>query len=720
MTGITSGVSRQSGFTLIEALIAFVILTVGLLGASLFHSQLLRENSNSRSDYVASSIAEAEGEKVRLAVTSTVSSADLAMAIANAVSTSVTDTQLGTVYSVSVGAPSFSPINEGQSGYVELNLTVSWSQDETGGSVSRSETFPQLIAWNLGALANPEEVTLDSGDATYSSDLIKLPTGTLETLTRRLLTEAEILAVVDSDAIASGSKLSVHSYDEDGDGSDDYVVAIKVGDNYVQLARLSELPNELIQISGRIKNDNTKPVADAFGCPAALASLSICSLGDTEDFIDIGATGGGGCLIYDFRNENTETSSKKPENYRAVVGDYLCVVGTGWNGSITPRINGADPEINGEVCSPQSRSYKYVILDPVNVDSFVMAWNEASDLSSASDRASEREAVINSVSVAGQSGLVRFFKEGDPLKSDEGVYWSDYFAHVPAYLTEPTTFRVVDDGGYDVNGMTHQPGDVPYQNFFLFDDNDTCDDYIKNLPSGDELDSQFVSAWLGSVAVDQFLGWNYEPAGYTAATYNQQVTYSGSGNNSVNGGAAILGYTLSRFSVAGTLFLATSNSTASNYIVAGNPEPQISITCDIDLGSPVVSGAYTGYGYSCGVPVGWYGAIIAYPFDSTESTVYEGVTPSDYDLADACGPSYATATRPSFDKIGDSELLQYYFAALGFDLSSALASEAYASAPEKDYTAFNYSVVASEAAYAISSDVEGVDFYFVDDGACVP
>ena len=50
--------SKQSGFTLIEALIAFVVLSVGIVGTLLFHANLLADSNDNKSKLEAMAIAE--------------------------------------------------------------------------------------------------------------------------------------------------------------------------------------------------------------------------------------------------------------------------------------------------------------------------------------------------------------------------------------------------------------------------------------------------------------------------------------------------------------------------------------------------------------------------------------------------------------------------------------------------------------------------------------
>lgn len=722
-----SNFSNQKGFTLVEALVAFVILTVGLLGASLFHSYLISESVNSRAEYLASTIGETEVEKARFAIAQTASSAQLATNIAAVLTTSNIDSQSGYTYSVSMANYSFNTAGTTTSGIVTFDLNVTWTDE--ADSVSRTFSIPQTVAWNLGALAQPDNVALESESSSYEGD-IKLPTGTLTALSREVLTADQINTVQATSAIASGSSLSVHKYDVDGlndhDG-DDYVVAFKIDDDtYVQLAELSQLPNELIIISGKILNDSSNPSPDAFGCPftytasAAASTQTMCDNAPTEDYLDVGGTGGAGCLVYKFENTNTQSNPNKDPVWQAQYGNYLCVVGTGWNGGITPRINGDDPEVDAKVCSPQQRSFKYRIVDPGDIADFEADWADAG-----SD--SVRQGLVASAALVGQSGLVRFFREGDPLASDEGVYWSDYFAHAHFtssatanydFLQEPLVYKSLGDNEYSPYGsgtLVHQPGDLPFQNFYLADTSDTCDEYVTDDLS---VASLFSTYWPSGVSEAEFPGWNYEPGDYDVDMYNIPATYSVQGNRTIETGGFVVGYTLARYAVTGTLFLATSNSLPSDYIIAGNPEPQISISCDISDTSEESDGGYAGYEYSCGVPTGWTGFILAYPIDAAASEAFQGVTPSDYDLADVCSPDplFSSYTQENYDKASstatpsastdDLGLYQYYFQALNEPASLGSASF--------DYTGLGYFVVASAA----NSTIVGEDFYFKDNGNC--
>lgn len=602
--------NSQGGFTLIEALIAFLILTIGLLGASIFHSSLLRDTSETRSTLGANSVAEAEIERVRKAVALLAETDDVATAIASSISSSAVASG-NQSYDVALKT---SPVAvSGARSLHQYTLVVSWPAGEAD---QESIELSSYIGWSNQSTEEESGVDLSEAASGYEGS-IPVPTGTLTALERKVLSAASLAAgsIVED---ASNDDYTVYRLPTSGE-TDDLIVGVKIGDDFVQLAQLNAEQNELFSITGRILNDTAYPVENKFGCTYSGAtdfSTGICdsSIPD-EDVLDIAGTGGVGCIIYSFTNDNLVGGAEE----EAVTGDYLCIAGTGWNGQLAPRIlDIANPgatdtqeSIDGLVCSPELRGYKYVIVEPENPEAFATA---VSNAISADDKRDLLNAT--SVAVAGQSGLVRFYQDDDPAKTDEGVYWGSYFWHNPDYLVEPSTanfsYTVYD------SEIENFSGDIAYQNFFMFapptgNPKRTCANY------GVSGDSRYTTVVAGSGGYDALEskglpGWDYTPSGYDAEMFNT-VQLSVEEGDDQDKGVLILGYTLAKFSVKGTLFIdSASTLDSTDFEMGGNPEPVVSILCNISdtVDDNSVTG-YDGYSYSCGIPTSWTGAIYAHP-----------------------------------------------------------------------------------------------------------
>lgn len=636
---------KQSGFTLIEALIAFVVLTVGILGALLFHSTLIKESGVSKAQVEALKIAERTIEEQRGdAVYPT------AGAFYDALSTAANSTLPDIVgsndtYSLNWGTPT---AVSGSSDVYLQNLTVSWSQ----GSIDLA-TYFSWIDPNKTIAADEA----DSGDGGGYSGDIPIPTGTLSAIARE---EIELVSEAERDAFDQGSDIrpGIKKYEYDGDN----IVAVDVGDgNYVKLVKLSDPDNEIMTISGKIINswDDNHPSRRV-----ALKFDEVFKQPDDtykDEIIDVRATGGANCVIGDFDNFNASTG-----NYAT----YLCVAGTGWNGTIYPYFRTIDgttlkeidlQEVQGVdaiVCAPRQRSYRYYIVT-VNEVSGASPSNleRLNDIISGASVGvtSSAEAILTSVnaSVDGQSGLVRFYETAsEASSSSEGVVWDSYFWHNPDFIINPTESIAasVAAGGYAVppfasnsDQLVNYPGDVAYQNFYLavptVGSGNTavtwdCDDVITeaistfaSAASASRLDHNYqlakgmpgYSSSPSTVASGSQLG--YVPSSASASNYsvNDYNLYewvsAAQGNNVIYTGAFrgsfVLGYTLATKSISGYLVY-PSTLDGSSFRLAGNPEPVVSISCNLSDINESEASAYRKYAYTCGIPANWSGNILAY------------------------------------------------------------------------------------------------------------
>jgi len=650
--------TKSSGFTLIEALIAFLLLTIGLLGASLFHSTLLRENSDNKSRLEAVEILETQIEKARVAAAELSTATNLLTTVQNAVSTSIT-TNLN-VYDISVSTAAASLDD-----LVTLTLSIDWD-----GNGSDPISVVSYLSWSREDFENESGIDLGAATAGYEGD-IPIPTGTL-TAVPRVELKTQIL-----DPEAEGTKLRDVGNDlvvyMDGE---DAKVAVKLDDNtYVQLATLSEDTNEIISISGRIYGypfENSKFVSDEFGTVYGIEKPedSSCQSGwilidgycFEDEIIDLRATAGANCIITDWRNQ---TSNPKG----GLWADYLCVAGTGWNGGIKPYFREFDQgtaknlEIGtsnggkGLVCSPSLRNYRYYIIE-VSEDNFD---------SLATDGSVNPTTAIASAAatIAGQSGLVRFTDDSTDIDTwPERVLWADYFWHNPDYIVNPTAIPELSTSaakyGYKVPGvvsgadfMVNYPGDVARQNFVIadFGTGKDCTDILAGFKAqidagnldvfgtehivdlnNDNRPDYLDHAYLYEKGFGGYEGtYAYKPSvGYDVDDYND---YSGVYKN---GGSIILGYALKTSEISGLIYIPEGTSIA-DYVLVGDPNPLDSLVCAID--SSPTAGAPSGYssfGYTCGIPTNWSGNIFVYPKASILDAPAEGVA-INFPSITACG-----------------------------------------------------------------------------------
>lgn len=607
-------VRHQKGFTLIEALIAFIVLTVGLLGAAMFQADLVKSTTETKERFEAMAIIESQHEKIRADISRSLVTTDALSVISAAISSPVQGYE---VELVSVSAASID-------GTYRYELKVSWGDEQ---SINRTAYIAQVN----DSVANESGVDLEPTAAAYDGG-IPLPTGTLTVLDR------EVLDVSSGTLVSSNDSYKVYSVPSGS--SSETIVGVEVDGQFVQLAKLNDSNNEIFTITGVIVNDPSNPVSYQFGCTFAGSSTgenTLCPFAiPAEDVIDVAATGGAGCLIYDYENFDGST----PGGY----GKYLCVTGTGWNGQIAPRIldisnsgNGdTQLAIDGEICSPKLRGYKYVILEVNDAVAF------ESSVSSATD-ATTRRSLLDSASVAGQSGLVRFSQTAASL-GHESVLWSDYFWHNPNYISSTATSAYGDM----INIL---PGDLAYQNFVLFtsgkNPSRTCDVYGLTVPSDSE-----ISAAVGSYFDYQSLGYpgrDYTPNGFDTEFFNDW-------DSDTEIGSLILGYTLAKHSIAGNLVVTGGVGISdSDFTVSGNPEPIVSIQCPLNP-TPVISGASEIYSYSCGVPTGWTGDILV--------TTSAALSACSADLSGADGSPLITTNsfQASYTRVtGNFDSENYYF-----------------------------------------------------------
>jgi len=712
-------VRRDNGFSLIEALIALIVLVVGSLGVILFQSELLRESGSLKSQQEALEIVQKWVEERRGYVTESDFSSMLNALTASSASATDQQGRLNT-YSITNSAPS---AVSGVSNTYEVTFSVDWPGN--GDPLSVTTYFAWLDPENS---LKPESASSGPIGGSYGGD-IDLPTGTLTALARNEV------SIVDADlvtraAIKSQGALTVYN------DSDKVKVAVELKDGtYVQLASLNSSDNELITITGRIYNnfqwDSVRNAIDASN-PERLtvddvefANVYKDEAGNYADgVLDVLASAGANCIVTDFVTDKdvsypiyrtNGTIQRYEEADFPSWADYLCVAGTGWNGSIQPvkrDINSSAgiTDFPGLICSPEQRSYRYAIIEADDYDELerIVDGNlvgSTHTISSAMASASAR--------IVGQSGVVRLYASAaSAAGSSEGVVWSDYFWHNPDYLHNPSSTSTaslasgssVNADGYLTPQVVSQgspsiqyPGDVAHQNFILADTSvyADCDSALADF------DSYVASkqAALGLTSEDEeyrapngMPGYDYLPTGvYDFTDYNTTVDNQR--------GNIFLGYALATYSVSGTLHIPSSES-ISDFNIVGNPAPIVSINCTTSLIGNSDYFGYMAYSYNCPVPRRWSGSVVGIYLGSDDK-ISPCLSPGFYPI-----PNFTSVAASSLSSLFTEEylnsILVYYYNEYLSPLNAV--SSGYYSGLTYNY--FNT---------AITSSVSGIDIFFEKD-----
>jgi len=761
----------QAGFTLIEALIAFIVLTVGILGALLFHSNLLKESGNSKARLEATAIAEKALEDARSLLASSASASDWQTQLSTVISGSVPGKYYDT-YDITF---STSAVSGATSDVAKLSVSV----EPSGGGDIDAITLSSFFGWMdpRKALSSDQAGGGDSGS--YSSDSLPVPTGTLKELPR--------LEIVDpANMVSSEAQGSLVTYSE----GDVRKVAVEVADDvYVNLAQLANADNEIFLITGRIYNhpDDKHKVHHKFGTVYGVSELTYKSFSSEKradffyeeatdyyyesDILDISATGGANCIIGRYENSSSLVGTGSNKLYPGKYADYLCVAGTGWNGSIYPylrkdfdALKSGDISIDGTVCAPKKRSYRYYILSTVGTANRDNLQQLVSVGLGSVSAGGIRDKIDSVASLAGQSGMVRFYDTEANLSAyggDESVLWGKYFFHNPNYLIDPSyksasapadslsePLLMYGDGGHaakwgyrgpkvtSTSSTSYElmfPGDIAHQNFYLTTESADCetglDSVLLDADNKETIANYYTPASDVDPAVDfedplylatggqpGFIA-STEPAtsaevgGYVPAFPNLVQADFNDYPKADGSGVIVLGYTLATESISGTLYYTPSSAVSSasdSFAIVGQPEPAITITCSIDESELKTDGDYVGYEYSCAVPTGWTGSILAYPVSTAAASLADDVRPADWNNFVAClpgevndKPAYASVASPS-DSSPES-VYYYYWLALGQPSSTVYES--------LEYTALDYYSFESE----VVTEQTGNDFKYSKD-----
>lgn len=648
----------ETGFTLIEALIAFIVLTVGILGALLFHSQVLRGSADSKARLEALKLAEQYIERQRAQVYSNFTGLSTALQSLHTTSQSQVSGTNAT-YNLSFSQPS---LVSGSDSTIEQQITLSWDSDN---SVSLSSFY----SWVDPKTTLPADEVDDGSGGDYDNTQIPVPTGTLEIVARE-----ELQVLDDQDQIITPTVEGGNVGTYQADDGETYVV-IDLGANKVRVAKLTDSANEIMTISGKIYNNwsgvyENRRLAVPFGYVFKRKDSEGADIPADDQIIDIRATGGAVCVIDDdFVNDDS--------GVYGLEATYICVAGTGWNGTIYPYKKDSTANTltdfdlqeatDSLVCSPRQRSYRYSLLsvkklpdleDDINTKDHIVSTPYLS--------------ITDMVSAAGglqigQSGLVRFTSASSP--SGEKVSWDSYFWHNPDYIVSPTASTAIGvnflvdgvsaEGGYKVPPYTstaagsysvNLPGDVAYQNFVFavesakiggtgsavtWDCGDVITTALNTFASGAASASRINHEFMFARGM---LGFKSSPVGtgefgyipvssgnpspysidYSVDDYNQFVWTDVSKNatpdwEAGSRGSAVLGYALATDRVSGTLTVPMGTDvSASTFKFGGNPEPIISVNCEPDTTNSTTVSGNTQYPYTCSVPSNWSGSIVVY------------------------------------------------------------------------------------------------------------
>lgn len=307
--------SAHQGFTLVESMVAFLVLAYGLLAIATFQSKLLTESGSSKARSEAIALAQQKIDEIRSYTNEQTLVANLEGSAVNETDTFPESVDDGTYPAVAeqfdgVNAQFSRQWNVAVSGNVaDVTVMVSWDDPFMG---AQSVSLDTMVTWR-----NPR----GSADLTAAAEpLVPSATG------RAHLGEGHIDAADIPGDADNGDGTSEGDFDDDGDlelvdnATGDVVLTL---DDACQLVGEQLVCTDFVRIHGRVYIDKSASGMALSDVYILASDAAYCA----RDLADAGTTSPNGSYNY---------------------YDYTCYIGGGWHGNIGLLLNGANN--NDAVC----------------------------------------------------------------------------------------------------------------------------------------------------------------------------------------------------------------------------------------------------------------------------------------------------------------------------------------------------------------------------------
>lgn len=311
----------QSGFTLIEALIAFVIAAIGLIGAAMFQSQLIAESGNSKTKMVATKLAEDALEERRTLLLSS----EYDGLSASSYSVASENTQFLVSYSITDITSASAAFND----HKQIDVSVSWT-DPRGDTDSVS--ISSLQVWIDPALSLENNTVAGTGQGEGIA-AVSRPDGAAVAITRQTLQLTDA-SVIDTASAAKGRGDYIELSDDK--------FGIKVNDSeLVTVIKRVKSSSEIMEIRGRVY---------LYTGDGALETPDFAAISATPNVL---TSEGGGCAVFE------ETDGGQVA--------YTCLFGEGWYGTIALDLQDSGGNVPDDSVCLSPRSYKYYRVNAASV-----------------------------------------------------------------------------------------------------------------------------------------------------------------------------------------------------------------------------------------------------------------------------------------------------------------------------------------------------------------